>query len=126
MRVFGWDEDAPATRATGRAGAGRLAACGGAVTSTGGRFWTLVSSSCAAPAGIAKTETTPAETEAINKRRLNPRGVSPKRLTLTRSPIPASPSVPAGCFDFRRLVARSVIGRDASASHKRSGHIRTN
>jgi hypothetical protein len=87
---LGRDDDAPAVRATGRVGAVRLAAGGGgAATSTGGRFWTLVSSSCAAAAALAKTnpDTSPVETDAINKRHL---------------PIPAFPHVTAGCFDFRR------------------------
>src|SRR3954447_19420409 len=102
--------------ATGRDDAVRRAVDGGgAVTSTGGRFWTLVSSSCAAPAGIAKTESSPVETEAINKRRLNPIALNQRAL-----PVPAFPSVATGCFDFRRLVETSVIGRNACASHKRS------
>jgi hypothetical protein len=60
--------------ATGRDDAVRRAVDGGgAVTSTGGKFWTLVSSSGAAHAGIAKInpDASPVETEAITKRHLN-------------------------------------------------------
>src|SRR5439155_7058330 len=125
MRVLGLADDAAPMRATGRVGALRLtAAGGGAVTSTGGRFWTLVSSSCAAPAGIAKTnpDTSPVETDAINKRRLNQRALNQRVLNQRALPIPAFPSVTTGCFDLRRSVERSVMGSRARASHKRSGN----
>src|SRR5689334_22283817 len=117
MRGLGrFDDEVPA-RATGRVGVVRLVAEGdGAATSTGGRFWTLVSSSGAAPAGLATTnpDNSPVDTEAINRRRLTQR-----RLIRRRLPIPAFPPVTAGCFDLRRLVQTSVIGGRSRASHKR-------
>src|SRR5439155_19729714 len=70
-------------------------------------------------------DTSPVETDAINKRRLNQRTVDQRVLNQRVLPIPAFPSVTTGCFDLRRSVERSVIGSRARASHKRSGNIRT-